>query len=104
MKAVKVQYTVKASYAATNKANIQKVMADLRALHNPGIRYSAFVLDDGKTFVHIALYPDQATADIVANLPAFQDFRGQLQGSQPEAPPQAEDLTFVGSAFEIFGD
>ncbi len=103
MKAVKVQYTVKPSYADTNKANIQKVMADLRALANPSIRYSAFVLEDGQTFIHFAMYPDQEAADIVANLPAFQDFRRQLQESQPEAPPQAEDLSLVGSAYEIFG-
>ena len=29
MNAVKVQYTVKAAYVETNKANIQQVMADL---------------------------------------------------------------------------
>jgi hypothetical protein len=38
MKAVKIQYTVKAEYAETNKKNIQKVMTDLEALNNPGIR------------------------------------------------------------------
>ena len=103
MKAVKVQYTVKESYAATNQKNIQKVMDDLRALNNPGVRYSAFVLEDGKTFIHFAMYPDEETASIVNNLESFQTFRGQLQESQPEAPPKAENLTLVGSAFEIFG-
>ncbi len=103
MKAVKVQYTVKASYAETNKKNIQKVMADLQALNNPGIRYSAFMLEDGKTFVHFATYPDEETAAIVPNLESFQSFRQQLKDSQPEAPPKAENLTLVGSAYEIFG-
>jgi hypothetical protein len=37
MKAVKVQYTLKAEYAETNKANINKVMADLQELANLGI-------------------------------------------------------------------
>ena len=32
MRAVKVEYTVKPEYAATNKANIQKVMDELWAL------------------------------------------------------------------------
>ena len=39
MKSVKVQYTVKAEYADTNKANISQVMADLRELAHPGIKY-----------------------------------------------------------------
>lgn len=43
MRAEKVQYTVKESYSETNQQNIRKVMADLRAIDNPGIRYSAFV-------------------------------------------------------------
>ena len=103
MKVVKVQYTVKPSYAETNRRNIQKVMDDLRALNNPRIRYSAFMLDDGKTFVHFAMYPDEDIAAIVNNLSSFQSFRQQLKGSQPEAPPKAEDMTLVGAAYEIFG-
>ncbi len=102
MKAVKVQYTVRGEYVETNKKNIRKVMADLRGINNPGIRYSAFVLDDGRTFVHLAMYPDDETMSIVSNLDAFQSFRQQLKESQPEVPPKAEDLTLVGSAYELF--
>ena len=103
MKAVKVQFTVKESYAETNHKNIQKVMADLRKLNNPGIRYIAFLLEDGKTFVHFAMYSDEGTSSIVNNLESFQSFRQQLKESQPEVPPQAEDLILVGAAYEIFG-
>ena len=39
MKSVKVQYTVKAEYAVTNKGNIRRVMSDLRELAHPGIKY-----------------------------------------------------------------
>ncbi len=103
MNAIKVQYTVQAGYAETNKKNIQKVMADLQALNNPGVRYSAFALEDGKTFIHFAMYPDEETAAIVPNLASFQSFRQQLKDSKPEIPPKAEDLTLVGAAYEIFG-
>ncbi|MBT3188837.1 MAG: hypothetical protein HN736_13160 [Anaerolineae bacterium] len=102
MKAVKVQYTVKESYVATNKKNIEKVMADLRALNNPGIKYSAFLLGDGKTFVHFAMYPDDATMSIVGELDAFKKFRQALKESQPEVPPNAEDLNLVASAYDFF--
>ena len=103
MKAVKVQYTVKESYAETNQKNIHKVMADLQALNNSGIKYSAFMLEDGKSFVHFAMYPDEDTAAIVNNLESFQSFRQQLKESQPEIPPKSEDLTLVAAAYELFG-
>jgi len=102
MKAVKVQYTVKSEYAETNKANVRQVMADLRELANPGIKYSTFVMEDGKTFVHFGIYTDQEALDVVNNLPSFQAFREQLKASGPEAPPKGDDLTLVGSSYEIF--
>ena len=103
MKAVKVQYTVKDDFVETNKKNIQKVMTDLREINNPGVRYSAFILNDGKTFVHFAMYPDDETMSIVNNLEAFKSFRQQLKESQPEIPPEAEDLNLVASAYDFFG-
>lgn len=102
MKAVKVQYTVKAEYVETNKANIQQVMADLRELNNPGIKYSAWLLDDGKTFVHLAMYPNEETLAITTNLESFKKFQQALKASRPEVPPQADNLNLVASAWEIF--
>ena len=102
MKSVKVQYTVREEYAETNKDNINRVMADLRELAHPGIKYSSFVLEDGKTFVHFGLYTDQEALEVVNNLPSFQAFRDQLKASGPEAPPKGEDLNLVGSSYEIF--
>ena len=102
MKSVKVQYTVKAEYANSNKKNVANVMADLRELAHPGIKYSTFVLNDGKTFVHIGMYAGQEALDVVNNLPSFQSFREQLKASGPEAPPKGDDLTLVDSSYEIF--
>jgi quinol monooxygenase YgiN len=102
MKSVKVQYTVKAEYAETNKANISQIMADLIDLTKSGIKYSAFVLEDGKTFLHFGMYADQEALDVVNNLPSFQSFRSQLKASEPEVPPKGDDLTLVDSSFEIF--
>ena len=77
-------------------------MADLRELAHPGIKYSTFVLNDGKTFVHIGMYAGQEALDVVNNLPSFQSFREQLKASGPEAPPKGDDLTLVDSSYEIF--
>ena len=59
MRAVKVEYTVKPEYVATNKANIQKVMDELRSLGNTGILYSTYVKEDGVSFVHFSIHRDE---------------------------------------------
>src|SRR5262245_21114852 len=102
MQAVKVQYTVKKEYVETNKRNIEQVMAELRELKNPNIKYSAFLLDDGQTFVHFAMYPDEESASIVGKLDSFKKFREQLSNSQPEVSPKADNLSLVASAYNIF--
>jgi hypothetical protein len=102
MNGVKVQYTVKEEYVETNKANIRRVMADLREINSPDITYSAFLLDDGKSFVHLVLRVDDEAQKILGDLPSFQEFQRQLKESGPEAPPKAENLTLVGSSRDIF--
>ena len=102
MNGVKVQYTVKEEYVETNKANIRQVMADLREINNPDIQYSAFLLDDGVTFVHLVMRVNDEAQKTVSELPSFQEFQRQLKESGPEVPPNAEPLTYVGSSWEIF--
>jgi hypothetical protein len=102
MNGVKVQYTVKEEYVETNKANIRRVMADLREINNPNIIYSVFLLDDGKSFVHLVMRVDDEAQKTVSELPSFQEFQRQLKESGPEAPPKAENLTLVGSSRDIF--
>ena len=102
MNGVKVQYTVKEEYVETNKANIRQVMADLREINNTDIQYSAFLLDDGVTFVHLVMRVNDEAQKTVSELPSFQEFQRQLKESGPEAPPSAEPLTYVGSSWEIF--
>ena len=102
MLAVKVQYTVTSDYAERNRKNIEKFMAELKQLNNSGIKYSSFVLDDGNTFVHFAMYPDEETQSVVANLESFKYFQMKLRESKPTTPPNAEPLTLVASAYDIF--
>ncbi len=102
MNAVKVQYTVKAEYVAANKKNIARVMSDLRALNSPDIKYSAFLLDDGKTFVHFVMRANEEAGKILSDLAAFKEFQQQLRNSEPESPPQAENLTLVGNNWDVF--
>ena len=102
MNAVKVQYTVKEEYVETNQANIRRVMADLKKLNQPDIKYSAFLLDDGRSFVHFVMRVDDEAQKTLSELPSFQEFQRQLRESEPEVAPKAENLTLVGTSWDIF--
>ncbi len=102
MKITRVIYSVKPEYVAQNKANIEQVMTDLRALNNPNTKYASYLEDDGVTFMHFAQYPDEETAQLLNEIPSFAKFRKELKESEPTSPPNAENLSLAGAAFELF--
>ena len=76
MIAVKVTYTVKSEFAPKNQENILTCMKDFRNLNSADFRYSAYVCDDGKTFVHLSMYKNEdiqkkvLACGFVQNIPA----------------------------------
>ena len=102
MKIVKVTYTTTPDFAATNQANIKKVMTDLQALHPPGINYTTCMGGDGKTFLHLAFFESDADQQLLNELPSFRRFQEELKASGPETKPNAELLSLVGSSTDIF--
>jgi len=102
MKIVKVTYTTKPGFAAQNIENIKAVMKDLRQLDLPGIHYTTCLGADGKTFIHTAFFKSDEDQKLLLELPAFKYFQEQLKTSNPEAAPQQEQLTFVGSSVNLF--
>jgi hypothetical protein len=77
--------------------------ADLQSLNNAGIRYSAYLQDDGKTFVHFVAFKDDEASKQIGTLDSFKHFQSELKARSPEVPPQVANLTLVGSSFELFG-
>ncbi|MEO8665231.1 MAG: hypothetical protein ABI462_07030 [Ignavibacteria bacterium] len=102
MKAVKVQYTVKSDYTKRNSENIAKVMKDLRQVNNAGIKYSTFLMDDNKSFVHFAMMKDEDANQVLNNLDSFKTFQAELKASSPEVPPKVENLSLVACSYDIF--
>ena len=51
-----VTYKVRPREAAYNEELIRNVFDELRDLDPPNLSYEAFLLDDGRTFVHIVEY------------------------------------------------
>jgi hypothetical protein len=52
--------------------------------------------------MHFAQYPDEETARLLNELPAFAKFRQELKESEPVSPPKSNDMSLVASAFDIF--
>lgn len=102
MKIVRVTYTTKLEYAATNQENIKNVMSDLQQLAHPGISYNACLNADGRTFVHTAFFKADDDQKALFELASFQRFQEQLKASGPEVPPSQELLTLVGCSNNIF--
>ena len=101
MRAVKVEYTVKPEYVSTNKANIQKVMDELRALGDVGVLYSTYTKEDGCSFVHFSIHRDSDEPNIITSLAAFKTFSAQLKAEGLISPPQAIKLDMVAKSFDL---
>ncbi|MBL8015949.1 MAG: hypothetical protein JNK43_01660 [Ignavibacteria bacterium] len=102
MKAVKVQYKTTQEFAEANKANISKVMAELREINIAGIKYSVFISDDGLSFMHFAMFRNDDDQKKLNELGSFKQFAAELKASGPVEPPKPETVNLVNSSYDIF--
>jgi len=102
MKVVRVQYTVRPEYAATNKRNIAAIVDELKALGHPGIKYTAWVLPDGKTFMHFDQFLNEEAHLVLQGLDSFKKFASELHASQLEVEPVLDLLSLTASTESYF--
>ncbi len=102
MKIVRVQYTTRPEYAATNQANILGVVKELQTLNHPGIKYSTYLLPDGKTFMHFDQFDSEAAHEVLQELESFKKFATELWASNLEVEPELQLLQLVGSTEKLF--
>ena len=101
MKVTRVQYTVRGDFVAENKANIEAVMRELRALGRADVQYAVYLHDDARTFMHLV---HQNTADaerLPTSLSSFKHFQARLKENL-EIPPKVESFALVQSATPMF--
>ena len=101
LRAIKVEYTVKSTYVSTNKANIQKVMEELRALGDVGVLYSSNLKEDGCSFEHFSIHKDAEEPNIITKFPAFKTFSTQLKIEGLLTQPQVIKLDMIGKSFDL---
>jgi len=103
MKIVRVQYTTRAEYADVNKANIAAIVKELKELNHPGIQYGAYLLPDGKTFMHFDQFESEEAHEVLTGLASFKKFAAELEASALEAEPKLELLSLVAATDNFFG-
>ena len=103
MKIVRVQYTTSKEFAPTNQENIAGIVKELKALNHPGIKYSCWLLPDGKTFMHFDQFENEEAHQVLTSLESFKKFDSQLWSSGLEIEPELELLSLVASTEKYFG-
>ena len=95
MKIVRVQYTTTAEFASKNKENINGIVDELKRINHPGINYSAYLLPDGKTFMHLDHFENEEAHQVLTGLESFKKFAAELEASRLEAEPVLKLLSSV---------
>jgi hypothetical protein len=89
-----IRYRVKPDRVAENEELVRAVYKELHDAQPDGFRYATFRLDDGVSFVHIALSDGEGTP--LAALPAFQRFQQDI-GERCDEPPHVSEISEIGS-------
>jgi hypothetical protein len=89
-----VRYTTRAGSADENEKLIKSVFAQLAEQEPKGLRYVAIRLDDGVSFIHLAVHENDHNP--LAELPAFGEFTSTINERCTDGPAPVSG-TVVGS-------
>jgi hypothetical protein len=95
-----VRYKVKPDRALENEQLVRAVYDELGRTEPSGLRYATFQLDDGVSFVHIALETEEGHSPL-PHLTAFKAFQKNI-GERCDEAPVVSELRTIG-AFHLFG-
>jgi hypothetical protein len=95
MKATVVRYLAKPERADENQQLIEAVFAELDEREPEGFTYKVFRLEDGVSFIHVAIEHDIEHPESLQDVPAFGAFLADI-GDRCEVPPVAMGATIVG--------
>jgi hypothetical protein len=102
MKTVRVQYTTTLEFAPVNQRNIAAVVEELKTLGHSGIKYGAWLLPDGKTFMHFDQLENEEAHQVLQELASFKKFAAELWASGLEVEPKLDLLALVASTEDYF--
>jgi hypothetical protein len=88
-----IRYTTKPECADDNERLIRDVFEELAVQQPKGLRYSAFRLDDGVSFLHVALLDGQENP--LTRSAAFAKFQSDIS-SRCATGPTPSEATVIG--------
>ena len=100
MNQVIVRYKVKPDRVAENVELVRAVYDELERTKPTGLRYATFQLDDGVSFVHVAVNETDSARSPLTEVAAFQEFQREI-ADRCEEQPQAGAVQQVG-AYRLF--
>ena len=95
MRQVMVRYKVKPDRVAENEELVRAVYDELGRVAPEGLRYAPFRLEDGVSFMHLAIQTEDGPTPLAA-LDAFQRFQADIR-DRCEEPPAVTDVSLIGS-------
>jgi hypothetical protein len=96
MKQVMVRYKVKPERAAENEELVGGVYDELARTEPAGLHYATFQLDDGVSFVHLAMTETGDGPSPLSTVKAFEEFQREI-GDRCEEAPVVTELREIGS-------
>jgi hypothetical protein len=95
-----IRYRTKPEHADENERLVRDVFAELAESDPDGLRYATFRLDDGVSFVHVAILDGEVNP--LMSSPAFAAFQADIGARCAEGPIPA-DGTAIGN-FHLLPD
>ena len=89
-----VRYTTKPESADENERLVRRVFAELAGARPEGLRYAVFRLEDGASFVHVAVLDGEVNP--LATSPAFRDFQAGINERCLDGPAPS-DASVIGN-------
>jgi hypothetical protein len=99
---VMVRYRVKADRVQENERLVEDVYEELGQSQPEGFRYATFKLDDGASFMHLAVQAE-GVENPLPQLPAFGRFQADI-ADRCEEQPVVTALEEVGSFGLLHGE
>jgi hypothetical protein len=101
MKRIMVRYKVKPDRVAENENLIEQVFEQLSREKPAGVRYAAFKLTDGASFIHIVSIETPDGSNPLMNMASFRDFVAQIRERCVELPVPVELIEL--ESYHFFG-
>jgi hypothetical protein len=89
-----VRYTTKPERTDENERLIIAVFAELATQDPDGLRYAAFRLEDGVSFLHVAMLDGEKNP--LSTSPSFAEFQAGIKDRCAEGPTPS-DATVIGN-------